>query len=680
MKYRVCRVLLALLLALALTFPMGLAEEEVVSGPVEDAVPEALEDELWTEDIAAAQEDESGTDAGQTAVAAPEGACTRAQFAAWYEDAKARTAGADHLLGPDGDINNNAVSIILPGESIAVLPGYSLDKDGEYSIQGGIMSFGFTIYQLNDEKPVTESFGVKLLPRTPLPASTKLTETAWETMPVPYGARIGLTEVEDGSALDIHYTSRYVNNTGLPIMLLSSELGQWTGAGKMLGMGGSHGTYSFQGRGDICYSPTFYFLENAYLLTLDTSTVLITSGEADPEHGEGLLWPNGTPQATISLPVDGQAHTFELPSPIRKGYHFYGWRSKDLYGWPWGMLAFPGGTTQNDAPYDCCTSVMSEGKTTVTLNLTRSILKYEGFAQRMANLHDYVLAPTFMTPNGDRDGLTLGFNPQGGTIYGKDYYLCETKGIAGRFSVDITKIVPVREGYAFKGWCTDPAEPVESFIDDPSEAGAYYWARKGHTELYAVWEGGSTPSQPTEPAPSPTEPTVPPTEASKDLGAAVIAVKDATWTGKALKPAVTVTLNGAVLGKANYTVKYKNNKNIGTATVTVTGKGSYTGSATATFKITPKKISGLKLKGEKKKITASWKKTDGGAGYQIQYSLYKDFKSAKTVTVSKSATLKKVLKSLKSGKTYYVRIRGYKKVGGKAYTSAWSKKLSAKVK
>ena len=59
-----------------------------------------------------------------------------------------------------------------------------------------------------------------------------------------------------------------------------------------------------------------------------------------------------------------------------------------------------------------------------------------------------------------------------------------------------------------------------------------------------------------------------------------------TYTGKAIAPAVTVELNGKYLTKdTDYTVSYKNNVNVGTATITVTGKGNYKDTATKTFKI-----------------------------------------------------------------------------------------------
>ncbi|GAB6394828.1 MAG: Ig-like domain-containing protein [Bacteroidales bacterium] len=58
------------------------------------------------------------------------------------------------------------------------------------------------------------------------------------------------------------------------------------------------------------------------------------------------------------------------------------------------------------------------------------------------------------------------------------------------------------------------------------------------------------------------------------------------YTGDSIKPAVTVKDNTKTLTlNTDYTVAYSNNVNAGTATVTVTGKGNYTGSAGKTFLI-----------------------------------------------------------------------------------------------
>jgi len=70
-----------------------------------------------------------------------------------------------------------------------------------------------------------------------------------------------------------------------------------------------------------------------------------------------------------------------------------------------------------------------------------------------------------------------------------------------------------------------------------------------------------------------------------------IDVADQVYTGKAIKPAITVTVNGRTLGAKEYSVAYSANKAAGTATVVVTGKGNYTKKAPAkTFTITPKDI------------------------------------------------------------------------------------------
>ena len=78
-----------------------------------------------------------------------------------------------------------------------------------------------------------------------------------------------------------------------------------------------------------------------------------------------------------------------------------------------------------------------------------------------------------------------------------------------------------------------------------------------------------------------------------------------------------------------------------------------------------------KLKKGKKSFTAQWSKANGVDGYQVQYSLKKNFKKAKT-KYSKGTKL--TVKKLKSKKTYYVRVRAYKKIGGKNVYSAWSTK------
>ena len=64
----------------------------------------------------------------------------------------------------------------------------------------------------------------------------------------------------------------------------------------------------------------------------------------------------------------------------------------------------------------------------------------------------------------------------------------------------------------------------------------------------------------------------------------------------------------------------------------------------------------------------------------MQYSVYKNFKKAKTKTIKKTKTTSASVSKLKKKKTYYVRVRTYKTVGGKKYYSSWSKVKKVKTK
>ena len=81
-------------------------------------------------------------------------------------------------------------------------------------------------------------------------------------------------------------------------------------------------------------------------------------------------------------------------------------------------------------------------------------------------------------------------------------------------------------------------------------------------------------------------------------------------------------------------------------------------------KATSAKRSGSKLTIKVKKVK--------GAKYQIQYTTKpKSWKKAKSV---KFSSTKKVIKHLKKKKTYYYRVRAYKKINGKTVYGSWSKR------
>ena len=63
-------------------------------------------------------------------------------------------------------------------------------------------------------------------------------------------------------------------------------------------------------------------------------------------------------------------------------------------------------------------------------------------------------------------------------------------------------------------------------------------------------------------------------------------VADRTYTGQAIKPTPDVTYQGAKLtAGTDFAFSYDNNVNAGTASLTITGKGNYTGSKSVTFRI-----------------------------------------------------------------------------------------------
>ena len=110
------------------------------------------------------------------------------------------------------------------------------------------------------------------------------------------------------------------------------------------------------------------------------------------------------------------------------------------------------------------------------------------------------------------------------------------------------------------------------------------------------------------------------------------------YDGKAKKPGVTVKLNGKTLKNGtDYTVSYSNNTKVGTAKVTITGKGNYTGSVSKTYSI----------KNNFKKATVSGISTKAFTGKNITQSI----------------TVKYNGKTLKNGTDYTVSYSNNKKIG-----------------
>lgn len=88
----------------------------------------------------------------------------------------------------------------------------------------------------------------------------------------------------------------------------------------------------------------------------------------------------------------------------------------------------------------------------------------------------------------------------------------------------------------------------------------------------------------------------------------------------------------------------------------------------------------VSLKAGSRKATVKWSRVSGASGYQVVRSLKKSsgFKTAKTVT-SGSRTYY-VNKKLKKGKTYYFKVRAYRKVSGKKIYGSYSTVKAVRVR
>lgn len=145
--------------------------------------------------------------------------------------------------------------------------------------------------------------------------------------------------------------------------------------------------------------------------------------------------------------------------------------------------------------------------------------------------------------------------------------------------------------------------------------------------------------------------------------------KTASYTGKAVKPKVTVK-NGKKTLKSgtHYKVSYSSNKKIGTAKITITGisKNGYTGSTTVSFKIVPAAPSVKVSKKTTTSATLSWSSVKGAQKY-IVYK-YANKKYTKVATTEKTSY---TIKKLTSATKYTYVVKSYAK---KNYESAYSSK------
>ena len=159
----------------------------------------------------------------------------------------------------------------------------------------------------------------------------------------------------------------------------------------------------------------------------------------------------------------------------------------------------------------------------------------------------------------------------------------------------------------------------------------------------------------------------------------ISAIETQTYTGKAIKPAVTIKDGSTKLTDGvDYECTYSSNKTPGKAKITVKGIGRYNGSTNIYFVIRPAKMTISSISSTSRTLKISWKKHPGVTAYRIAYR--RKGTSKYKYTTCKSTTTRKTISSLKKNKRYQIRIRAYKQIDGKKYFGAYSKLKTIKIK
>lgn len=148
----------------------------------------------------------------------------------------------------------------------------------------------------------------------------------------------------------------------------------------------------------------------------------------------------------------------------------------------------------------------------------------------------------------------------------------------------------------------------------------------------------------------------------------------AVYTGAERKVVITVTDGEKTLTEGlDYETVWKTNTLPGKASVSIVGVGSYRGTVTCHFIIVPARaaISKMQTKkdGRKALVRVAVKAQKGVSGYQYAW---RQSGKAKWKTSAYMGKVR-VIKKLKPGKVYQVRIRAYKTIDGKKWYGAWSK-------
>ena len=146
-------------------------------------------------------------------------------------------------------------------------------------------------------------------------------------------------------------------------------------------------------------------------------------------------------------------------------------------------------------------------------------------------------------------------------------------------------------------------------------------------------------------------------------------------------PAVKVHVGNRTLKEGrDFKVEYVSNTKVGYAKAVVSPLGDNIGTTSITFRIVPKPVEIKRVKAlNSGKLKVVWKRIKDITKYQIQISRKRNF-SGSSMYRAGSGVKTRNIGGLKHGRTYYVRIRAYKTVGGKRFHGYWSPAVKVKTK
>nr|WP_296077438.1 leucine-rich repeat protein [uncultured Ruminococcus sp.] len=158
------------------------------------------------------------------------------------------------------------------------------------------------------------------------------------------------------------------------------------------------------------------------------------------------------------------------------------------------------------------------------------------------------------------------------------------------------------------------------------------------------------------------------------IATAKLSATSYTYDGKAKKPTITVAdSNGTKLAEnISYTVTgSKQGTKVNEYTVTLTFKGSYSGTKDLIYKIVPKGNAITSLTSTaKNQITVKWsKQATETTGYVLYYATKEDLSDRKYVVIKNTSTLSQTVTGLTSNKKYYVAVRTIKDITSNGKTT-----------